>query len=335
MMKVADLKNGQRVEIPLLVKEKSLVEHKNRAGRYMHLVLTDNEDDIDAFVWDNAEEMSLCCAPGRVSIFSGDVITYRENLQLKVLTVRYPEEGEVDLTAYLPVCKRPLKEMEDELINLVESMKPGIWKEIAETFVVSDLFTEFCRGTAAKTFHHNYWGGLLEHTLGVMKVVDRLSSVYPEADRELMLLGALLHDVGKVREMQFTPGIVYTDEGRLLGHIVIGLQIVDRMLDSIEGISNEERYMVLHMIASHHGEYEWQSPKRPQFLEAKLVHLADMIDAEVFKYVQAEPEEPGGKWSFPVKGIPEPVFLGGRGNRGNSYSVKEHDALAKDEGEGV
>lgn len=303
---------GDKVEIPLLVKEKVLLDHKNRAGKYMHLVLSDNSGEIDGYVWDNTEEMSKRCTPGKVSIFKGEVINYRESLQLRVIAVRLPLANEVVMEEFVPLAPRDIKEMEAELLTLVDNMQAGIWKTVAETFVLSDYYQEFCRGTAAKMFHHNYMGGLLEHTLGVMKVVDHLAQVYTDTDRELMILGALLHDIGKIKEMEFTPGICYTDAGRLLGHIVLGLQMAEEIIAGISDLTGQQKTMILHIIASHHGEYEWQSPKRPQFIEAKLVHIADMLDAEVYKYSNARPDEAGSKWSLPVKGIGEPVFVGAR-----------------------
>ncbi|MGE5454577.1 MAG: 3'-5' exoribonuclease YhaM family protein [Methylocystaceae bacterium] len=309
---IVALGEGEKIEIPLLVKEKMLLDHKNRAGKYMHLVLGDNSGEINAYVWDNTEEMAKRCTVGKVSVFKGDVISYRDSLQIRVIAIRLPLTDEVVMEEFVPVASRPLKEMETELLALVESMKTGIWKEIAENFILSEHYPVFCQGTAAKAFHHNYMGGLLEHTLGVMKVVDHLAQVYEETDRELMIMGALLHDIGKVKEMEFTPGICYTDAGRLLGHIVLGLQMTEELLAGLDSISDQQKNMVLHIIASHHGEYEWQSPKRPQFVEAKLVHLADMLDAEVFKYASARPDEPGSKWSLPIKGLGDPVFVGAR-----------------------
>jgi len=306
------LGEGDKVETPLLVKEKTLLDHKNRAGKYMHLVLGDNSGEIDAYVWDNTEEIAKRVTPGKVSIFKGEVIKYRECLQLRVMAVRLPLANEVVMEEFVPLAPRPIPEMEAELLTLVDSMQAGIWKEIAEGFILSDYFPVFCRGTAAKMFHHNYMGGLLEHTLGVMKVVDHLAQVYADTDRELMILGALLHDIGKIKEMEFTPGICYTDAGRLLGHIVLGLQLAEEIMTGVSDLTSQQKTMVLHLIASHHGEYEWQSPKRPQFIEAKLVHLADMLDAEVYKYANARPDEAGSKWSLPVKGIGEPVFIGAR-----------------------
>lgn len=177
---ITALGEGDKVEIPLLVKEKNLLDQKNRAGKYMHLLLGDNSGEINAYVWDNAEEMARRCTPGKVSVFKGEIINYRECLQLRVSGVRWPLNNEVILEDFVPLAPRPIKEMEAELLNLVDSMQNGIWKDIAENFVLSDYFPAFCRGTAAKMYHHNYMGGLLEHTLGVMKVVDHLAQIYAD-----------------------------------------------------------------------------------------------------------------------------------------------------------
>jgi len=306
---ISEFLEGDKLDIPLLIKEKTLLDHKNRVGKYMHLMLGDNSGEIEGYVWDNAEDIAKRCTPGKVAVLKGEIIKYRDFLQFRIVAARLPQADEVVMEDFAPLAKRPIGEMEAELLSLVDSMQGGVWKEIAEAFILSDYYSSFCKGTAAKMFHHNYMGGLLEHTLGVMKVVDHLSQIYPDTDREIMLLGALLHDIGKVKEMEFTPGISYTDAGRLLGHIVLGVQMAEEIMAGLSGLTNQQKTTVLHLITSHHGEYEWQSPKRPQFIEAKLVHLADMLDAEVYKYSTARPEETGSSWSLPIKGIGEPVYL--------------------------
>lgn len=319
---VSSLCEGDKVDIPLLVKDKSLFDHKNRVGKYMHLVLGDSSGDINGYVWDNTEELAKRCTLGKVSVFKGEVISYRDCLQIRIVSIRLPQVDELVMEEFVALAPRPIKEMEAELLMIIDSMQVGAWKEIAEAFVLSDYFPAFSKGTAAKMFHHNYMGGLLEHTLGVIKVVNQLALIYPTTDRELMIAGALLHDVGKIKEMEFTPGISYTDAGRLLGHIVLGLQMAEDMLRDLAGITDQQKTMILHIIASHHGEYEWQSPKRPQFIEAKLVHLADLLDAEVYKYASARPEEVGSNWSLPIKGIGEPVFVAAR----DSANEKKEEA---------
>lgn len=202
-------------------------------------------------------------------------------------------------------------ELIDELHRLLASIRPGPLHDLARAFVEAPYFHLFCQAPAAQYYHHHREGGLLEHSLGTARIVLKMADLHPEIDRDLALLGALLHDVGKVKEMQMQDSIEYTDEGKLLGHIVLGIQMLEHLMDNIQ-MDRVVRTKILHMIASHHGRHEWQSPKKPQFLEAKVLHLADMMDAEIWKFKHAQPAVEGSNWSGYIRSIDSEVYLEGK-----------------------
>ncbi|MGE5415214.1 MAG: 3'-5' exoribonuclease YhaM family protein [Acidobacteriota bacterium] len=283
---IADLKEGQSVKSPFVVKEKRTIEYRDKAGKYLMLVLSDNTGDMGAVVWDNAEALAEDCSIGRVVMVMGDIGSFRDNPQIRVSHLWPALASDYEPGDFVASSKRLVAEMQGELEGLVETMAAGSLKDLAHIFITSPIYDKFCQAPAAQIHHHNYTGGLLEHTFAVMRLCDRIASAYEQLDRDLLIWGALFHDVGKLREMEFVPGIQYTEEGSMLGHIVIGVQMVDEMIRQLPGFDPELKTKVLHLIVSHHGEYEWQSPKKPQFTEAKVLHMADMMDAEIFKFTR-------------------------------------------------
>ena len=198
--------------------------------------------------------------------------------------------------------------MEEQLRQLLSSVSNKELRELALALVQSNYYPVFCLAPAALRYHHNYVGGLLEHSLGTAQIVVKMAELHAEIDRDLILMGAVLHDLGKIREMGFGPDIFYTDEGKLLGHIILGIQMVEDLMAGTS-IARVNRSKLLHMIASHHGQYEWHSPQKPQFIEAKILHLADMMDAEIWKFNAAQPSCEGSQWSAYIRSIGSEVYL--------------------------
>ncbi len=198
--------------------------------------------------------------------------------------------------------------MESDLRQLLNSLHNEPFRQLGIAFMAADYYPNFCLAPAAQRYHHNYNGGLLEHSLGTARVALQMAQLHPDIDRELILTGAVLHDLGKVREMEAGEGITYTDEGKLLGHIILGIEMLEGLMEGIP-VSRITRNKLLHMIASHHGYYEWQSPKKPQFLEAKVLHLADMMDAEIWKFKSAQASGEGAAWSPYIRSIGSEVYL--------------------------
>lgn len=207
------------------------------------------------------------------------------------------------------VAGHSMAAMEQQLQQLLGTISNPQLQELARVFRQAPYYQAFCLAPAAQSYHHNHRGGLLQHSLGTARIVLKIAELYPEIDRDLLLLGAILHDVGKVKEMECGgDGITYTDEGKLLGHIVLGLQMLERLMEQTT-LDEVTRTKLLHLVASHHGRHEWQSPRKPQFVEAKILHLADMMDAEIWKYQSARPSAPGSDWSAYMRSIGSEVYL--------------------------
>ena len=306
---LSDLKEGDRVDGVFLVQEKNLYSFKHKEGGYLNLLFRDRSGEMEARIWDNAEQYQDVCQAGEIAIVSGEVTNFRDRLQIRVEDIKKANPGEVDSSCFIPDSARDIEEMKTELKQLLDSISAGPLKEIADKFVDSAYFRIFCYAPAAKMYHHNVVGGLLEHSLGTAQICEKIAELHPEIDRDLLLLGAVLHDLGKIDEMEIDGDIRYTDEGKLLGHIIIGFQLLEKLMEHTS-INTNYQNKLLHMIVSHHGEYEWQSPKKPQFLEAKILHLADMMDAEIWKFNAAQPASPGRNWSRYIRAIGGEVYFG-------------------------
>jgi len=251
---------------------------------YLRLTLSDRHGPVEARVWEGAEELiprlsigSYVGVQGRIEFFNGQLQLCVESLEpLRV------ELGDLDL--FLPRSARPQAELECELVHLIESVAQPALRELlcACLGANSEIGRGFRLAPAAKYNHHAFLGGLLEHTLSVAGVCDRLAEHYgPGVDRDLLVTAALLHDVGKVREIDARAGFPYTDEGKLLGHILLGLQIVTDAARDLPALPPARLLLLQHLIASHQGRYEWQSPREPATLEAVILHYADDLDAKL------------------------------------------------------
>ena len=305
---VKDLQPGDIVDSQFLVVNKKYFNFKKAIGKYLVVTLADKTGEIQAKIWDEAEVKGKRFRSGRVVHVIGEVVLFNDLLEIHITDIAETEDYNRD--DFVVADEVRIAEMAAELRKFVTLLKPGPCRQLADAFLQSEWFKPFCYSPAAQTIHHNYPGGLLEHSLGVMKICRSVGEQRDGINTDLLITGALLHDVGKVREMAMSPGIEYTDEGRLLGHIVLGIEITSDLLRQ-NGIGDQEfRTRILHMIASHHGEYEWQSPKRPKFLEARVLHLADMMDADIYKFQTAEADEEGGRWSAYRPGIGNRIYLG-------------------------
>jgi len=272
-----------------------------RAGQpYLRLRLADRHGLLEGMVWEEVESSAPHVRQGGYVGVSGRIGSYNGRKQIRIdalVALRVePEEAEY----FLPRGERDEAEMERELRARVGSIgDPGL-RAVVERVLdpAAETGRLFRRAPAAKRNHHAYVGGLLEHTLSVAGACDRLAAHYgADVDRDLLLAGALLHDVGKTREIALAPGFPYTDEGRLLGHIVMGLGDVEAAARSVPELPEARRTLLLHLIASHQGRYEWQSPREPLTLEAVLLHFADDIDAKVAQVRGRLAEAPEGGWS--------------------------------------
>ncbi len=282
MKYIESLREGERVNEIYLCKVKQSALTK--AGKpYDSLILQDKTGTLDAKIWE----------PGSVGIdefdsldyiaVMGDITSFQGNLQLSVKRVRKVSEGEYDPKDYLPVSDYNVDDMYKELCGLIQSVKNPYLKALLDSFFTGDADFEkrFKFHSAAKTVHHGFVGGLLEHTLNVAKHCDYFASAYPMLNRDLLISAAIFHDIGKLEELSTFPENDYTDEGQLLGHIMIGAEMVGERIRSIEGFPVRLGNELKHCILAHHGELEYGSPKKPALAEALALSFADNFDAKM------------------------------------------------------
>jgi 3'-5' exoribonuclease len=277
---VGDLKENDHVRGFYLVKVKRLGTTR-KGDPFLSLVLADRTGEVEARVWEDAEAASRRFGEGDVVTVEGRAGSYRNVVQL-VLS-RVDKAGPVeDPSLFLEASPLEPREMMGELRRLLGTLENPQLKRLVERFLSDRAFSErFQKAPAAKNFHHGYLGGLLEHTLSVCRLAAAVAEHYPELDRDLLLCGAFLHDVGKVLEYTYTTRIDYTDEGRLLGHLTLGTTMLDEKLAGLRRFPPELAVRLKHLILSHHGELAFGSPKRPKFLEAFALHLVDDLDAKM------------------------------------------------------
>lgn len=293
MKYIKDFEEGNKIRGIYYCKTKLSTETK--AGKpYDSLNLQDRTGVIDTKVWEpNSPGIKEYEAGDYIEI-TGDVIVFNGAKQLRVSSIRKCGEDEYDPGDYMPVSSKNIDEMFKDLIALVDSVENKYLKQLLESFFKDDKFAAtFRKSSAAKTVHHAFIGGLLEHTLSVAKLCDYMSGCYPLIKRDLLVTCALLHDIGKTKEISPFPENDYTDAGQLVGHIIIGTQMVEDKIRTIEGFPAGLDREVQHCILAHHGELEFGSPKKPALLEAMALSLADNMDAKIetfSEYLMASPQ---------------------------------------------
>ncbi len=297
MKYIKDLKEGDRVFDIYLCKHKQSAVTKN-GKPYESVILQDKTGTIDAKVWEpNNPGIGDYDAPDYIEVY-GDVNNFQGALQISVKRIRVCREGEYNPADYLPVSSKDINTMYGELQRLIQTIENPYLKKLLEAFFVEDeaFVGVFKSSSAAKTVHHGFIGGLLEHTLSVTKLCDYYCSAYPVLKRDLLLTAAMCHDIGKTKEISPFPENDYTDDGQLLGHIVMGSQMVAERAAKIEGFPHGLLAEVQHCILAHHGKYEYGSPKIPALIEALALNYADDTDAklETFKEILENNSENAG-----------------------------------------
>jgi 3'-5' exoribonuclease len=311
---VDQLKDGDRIDDPFLVKSARLAE--TRAGKpYLVLTVMDRSGEISGPIWDNAEQLAEKCQPGNFIHLSGQIQSYRDKLQLKVDAVERLEAENVDQADFIAVSSRNIDEMATELQDIVRSVQnPFIRKLLFRFFKKGELWEDFQIAPAAKGIHHAYGGGLLEHCLSMARIADFLSTHYPGVDRSLLLAGVLLHDIGKLKELHAEMGLIeYTPEGRLIGHLVIGSEMVAAEAGAIRDFPQDVLIQLQHLILSHHGRQEFGSPTVPMTVEAFLLSQIDEMDAKMnlMEQLRRKITEKGLTWSEYQRPLERYLYLSG------------------------
>ena len=285
---IKDYKDGDRVFDIYLCKHKQAAVTKN-GKPYENVILQDKTGIIDAKIWEpNNPGISDFDALDYIEVY-GDVTNFQGTLQVSIKRIRVCSQEEYNPADYLPVSSKNIGEMYKELKGYIVSIKSPFLKKLLESMFMTDedFVKKFCNSSAAKSVHHGFVGGLLEHTLGVTKLCDYYCQAYPILKRDLLLTAAMCHDIGKVRELSPFPENDYTDEGQLLGHIVMGSQMVAAKAAKVPGFPKDLLSQLQHCILAHHGKYEFGSPKIPAIIEALALNYADDTDAklETFKEI--------------------------------------------------
>ena len=288
MKYIDSLREGMRISEVYLCKSKQIAVTKT-GKEYGRLMLQDKTGIVDAKIWNlNSPGVGTFEAMDYVRI-DGDVSVFMGANQLNVERIRKADEGEYLPENYLPVSDKNLEEMYKNLRILVSSIKNPYLKRLTESYFVEDpaFIKAFKFHSAAKSVHHGFVGGLLEHTLSVAKMCDYFAAAYPMLNRDLLLTAAVFHDIGKLRELSPFPENDYTDDGQLLGYIIIGTEMIADRICTIPGFPERLAAELKHCILAHHGELEYGSPKKPAILEALALNFADNADAKMETMIEA------------------------------------------------
>ena len=288
---VDELSVGSEIDSIFLVRDKKLATTKN--GRpYLDVNLIDKTGKIAAKLWEKRDDQGYVervyesFGKNDFVRVSGRIESYREKNQLNVDRIELVDAEDVELSDFLPTGERNPDEMVKEFLKINSEIKnPHIKKLIGSFFKDNDFMSKFKTAPAAKKLHQAYLGGLMEHTLNLVNMAVALADYYAFVNRDLLICGTLLHDIGKMEELDYARSFDYSDTGRLLGHIFIGAEMVKKKIDKIDGFPKKLSDMILHMILSHHGEFQFGSPVLPAIPEAIILHQIDNMDAKVWGFL--------------------------------------------------
>lgn len=278
---IADIQPGQEVASVFAVAEKQLRIARN-GSPFLTLKLVDRTGSITARLWENAEEASDSLSLKSPVSIRGRSELFRDELQIQVQSYSPISAGEIDPADFLPVCPIDGSILFRKLKRILASVKNPPLQQLASQILADrELMARFKLAPAAKSVHHAYLGGLLEHTASVAELASRVCEQYPELDRDTFITGAFLHDIGKIDEFTYDLCIDYSDSGRLLGHMVLGIQILDEKIRTMKQFPETEALQMRHLILSHHGQTEFGAVKLPMTREALALHAVDDLDAKL------------------------------------------------------
>jgi 3'-5' exoribonuclease len=294
---IGDLADGQMVSSPFLVREKEIRTSARTGTSWLHLELGDRSGTISAKMWNNYSALVETFERDDIVQIRGRVKLYNGRKELTLEQIIPAAERDYDLGDFLPHTKYDVEKLYADLRAAIAGMK-NPWLQQLLASVVEDpvIAPRLKRAPAAMTMHHAYLGGLIEHIASLIGLAGAVTAHYPDLDRDLLLAGVVLHDIGKLDEIQYARGISYSDEGRLLGHIMIGAALVQEKCRAIPGFPAPLAVLAEHLILSHHGSHEFGSPSLPQFPEAVVLHFIDDLDSKMAGMrasLEAGPAGPG------------------------------------------
>jgi 3'-5' exoribonuclease len=275
-----DIKQGEKVASSFLAAEKNMA-FSQKGSPYLTVKLKDRTGELDSKVWENAVEFDKLFKKGDIISIEGRAASYKNSIQISIINLKKIPWDEVEPSDYLPCVKGDVHAMFNEIVGFIGKVDNKYLRALLNAFFQEEeTISLFQRAPAAKGFHHIYLGGLLEHTLSVVYLLDKIAEHYPNLNKDMLITGGILHDIGKIYEFSYNNTIDYSDEGRLIGHIVMGVEMINKKIAAIDDFPSQLALELRHIILSHHGEFEFGSPKRPKTLEALVVHYIDDLDAK-------------------------------------------------------
>jgi len=293
----ADIRENHSVDDLFLVASKNIGVTKG-GNSYLTLKLLDRSGEIEARVWERADELGRGFDRNDFVRVRGQATLYQGKIQIRVQDVMRVDESKVAAEDFLPRSVFDAEAMLEELQSILRGIKNPHLLALAEAcFADLELMNLLKLAPGAKTIHHPYISGLLEHTLSLLKLILKVAENYRGVDVDLLLIGGFLHDIGKVYEFSFDRAVDYTDAGQLLGHLVMEVELVNKKIAALPEFPKDLAMLVKHLLVSHHGAYEFGSPKLPQTLEAVMLHSLDDLDGKI-QAIQSLPEKaPGSRWT--------------------------------------
>ncbi len=305
----AGIKVGDRIDRVVVVAKK--VRRNFTGGTFLLFQFSDKDGSMKGIMWDPPVEVEESVRANDVVHITGEVQEYQGSLQIKVGAMEKMDADEYSPSLFLPVSERDVEEIYLTILRRIEEIDNEDLRNLLNTiFGNAEFKKNFLRAPAAKGWHHSHIGGLAEHVHDMAQFALRASEIYPEVDRDVLVAGILLHDLGKIRELSVTNHIDYSDRGRLLGHITMGIEFLDEYLRGLEQFPWELELHLKHMILSHHGSLENGSPVLPMTVEALLLHYIDNLDAQVRGTLQVLDQGGGGNWTEYVRLLDRFIYRG-------------------------
>ena len=309
---IKELIVGNKVNDVFYIRSRRQLE-KRDGSKFLILELSDKTGTVEGKIWDYVDDLFSESSPGNFAKVEGSVSEYMGETQITISNILKVSEKEVSGKDFIASSKFDIETMYKEFTTYIELVKDSDLKKLlVNLFSNSEFVTRFQNAPASTGIHHGYLGGLLEHTLFMLRLSQSVPDVYPEIDYSLLVTGLILHDVGKITSYTYEKVIDHTDEGQLIGHIVRGYEIAKNEIDKITGFPEHKKQMLLHIILSHHGLREYGSPTTPKFAEAFMVHDLDNLDARMMMFRDTTEKNQDTKWSDYHQFLETRVFIKNR-----------------------
>jgi len=294
---IRDIKTGAQVDDVFYCSRRDIKERRD-GGAFLSLELRDKTGSVAAIMWDRIDDALKCVEVGGFYRVVGRMGDYQGKPQFTISLIYPADPSDIRRDDFIAVSRYDRAQMMTELRGYIATVKNRHLRALLDAFFVdADFAEQFSLAPGGARVHHAYLGGLLEHTVMMCRAAQPLPEIYPEVDRDLLLTGVILHDVGKVREYVYDVAIDHTPDGRLMGHLVMGAKMVEDRIAAIKDFPAELSRMIRHIILSHHGELEFGSPKTPKFVEAFLVFSLDYADSRLAIFREVVEKNKNVKWT--------------------------------------